>query len=56
MMWDDEQWECSCGWANIFLRLKCRNCGKVLTTSDSVVSTSHTGDDTSYRLDDNAPQ
>lgn len=27
MMYGD-QWNCSCGWANFFLRQRCRNCGK----------------------------
>lgn len=27
MIWG-EQWTCSCGWENVFVRRKCRNCGK----------------------------
>jgi hypothetical protein len=25
-MWGD-QWICKCGWHNLFLRQRCRNCG-----------------------------
>lgn len=23
-----DQWNCVCGWANLFLRKRCRNCGR----------------------------
>ena len=24
-----EQWDCKCGWSNVYVRIKCRNCGKL---------------------------
>jgi hypothetical protein len=28
-----EQWQCVCGWHNVFVRKRCRNCGREQPTA-----------------------
>lgn len=42
-----DQWNCPCGWANFFLRKRCRNCGRekhvnaALTPAEAVINQVH---------------
>lgn len=37
MIWGD-QWLCPCGWHNLFVRKRCRNCGETKLPDDKLVS------------------
>lgn len=37
MIWGD-QWLCGCGWHNVFVRERCRNCGEPKLPDEKIVS------------------
>jgi formate dehydrogenase maturation protein FdhE len=37
MIWGD-QWLCGCGWHNLFVRVRCRNCGEPKLPDEKIVS------------------
>jgi hypothetical protein len=37
MIWGD-QWLCPCGWYNLFVRKRCRNCGEPALPNEKIVT------------------